>query len=84
MANLFSELNFNISDRRYMFDETGQRTYENACQKYNVLMSRSFYKQLPSAEIIKMRHYGAGPRGAKAIAIPMVVGRPTNTGYCDP
>ena len=55
------------------FDDTGQRAYENACTKFKALPIKAFHRQLADSTEIDMRYYGAGPTGAKAIAIPMVV-----------
>ena len=62
-----------FSERYIPYDDTGQRAYENACKKYKALTSTSFHRKLAESTNIDLRHYGAGPRGGKALAIPLVV-----------
>ena len=61
------------TEERIPYDETGQRAYYRACHRFQALPSMSFHRKLGYATQIDMRHYGTGPRGAQAIAIPMVV-----------
>ena len=62
-----------FSESYIPYDDTGQRAYENACKKYKALTSTSFHRKLAESTNIDLRHYGAGPRGGKALAIPLVV-----------
>ena len=62
-----------FAERYVPYDDTGQRAYENACKKYKALASTSFHRKLADSTNIDLRHYGAGPRGGKALAIPLVV-----------
>ena len=62
-----------FSEGRRSVDHTGQRAYIYACRKFRSVPSASFHRQLEHATSIDMKHYGAGPRGVKAIAIPMLV-----------
>ena len=54
-------------------DSTGQRAYTNACRRFRSVPSAMFHRQLAYSTNIDMKHYGAGPSGIKAIAIPMMV-----------
>ena len=55
------------------YDFSGQKAYTNACKRYKALPSSSFFKNLADSEVINMAHYGMGPKGVKALSIPMVV-----------
>ena len=62
-----------IAERGPKYDETGVETYDAACRKYRALPSASFRRRLANAHSIDLKHYGLGPKGAQAIAVPMVV-----------
>ncbi|KAI0209554.1 hypothetical protein LSAT2_005806 [Lamellibrachia satsuma] len=55
------------------FDYTGLQAYERACAKYKSTPCSAVRRKLASASAIDLKHYGSGPRGAMALAIPMVI-----------
>ncbi|KAK2157190.1 hypothetical protein LSH36_196g06025 [Paralvinella palmiformis] len=68
-----TETVLDVKERFPPYDGTGQLAYENACAKFHALPISSFHRKLAEATSIDIKHYGVGPKGAKAIAIPMVI-----------
>ncbi|CAH1773308.1 unnamed protein product [Owenia fusiformis] len=62
-----------ISEKAYRYDDTGKTAYDNACKRYNVVPASGVLKALPFEEEIDIKHYGMGPKGARAMAIPLVI-----------
>ncbi|XP_056231409.1 leucine-rich repeat-containing protein 74B isoform X2 [Seriola aureovittata] len=56
------------------YDPTGQTYYMEACERLQVVPASSFLRHIRDSEL-SMAHYGLGPQGTKALAVPLV----TNT-----
>ena len=54
------------------FDPTGRRLYLAACANIGVTPVSYFYRHIEDKDMI-LRHHGLGSKGAKAIAIALVV-----------
>ncbi|TNM89341.1 hypothetical protein fugu_003575 [Takifugu bimaculatus] len=52
----------------------GQKSYRRACEKFRVVPSSAFLRQIQSSEMLLM-HRSLGPQGTKALAVALV----TNT-----
>lgn len=63
---------FVISEPAKTFDTTGRRLYLSACWSIDVTPVSYFLRHIEDKEMI-LRHHGLGPKGAKAIAIALVV-----------
>ena len=73
-TNLWNVLYFILhTEEKVPFDETGQQAYHRACTYFGAIRSSAFHRKLGYATQIDMKHYGVGPKGAKALSIPMIV-----------
>ena len=56
-----------------LYDQTGLRTYDKACQKVGVNPVSSCRKSLVKSETLDLQYYGLGPRGAMTVAMALLV-----------
>ena len=63
---------FIISEPTKTFDPTGRRLYLAACASIGVTPASYFLRHIEDKDMI-LRHHGLGAKGAKAIAIALVV-----------
>ncbi|XP_013417118.1 leucine-rich repeat-containing protein 74B [Lingula anatina] len=62
-----------LAERKRTYDSTGQVAYENACIKFKIPQANTFHRKLEHAKEVDMKYYGIGPKGALALAIPLVI-----------
>ncbi|KAJ8286022.1 hypothetical protein GJAV_G00033630 [Gymnothorax javanicus] len=63
-----------MEDEKVPYDPTGETCYRAACRVFGVVPASYFLRKMNSSEL-NMMHYGLGPQGTKALAVPLV----TNT-----
>ncbi|KAM9393983.1 uncharacterized protein lrrc74b [Pholidichthys leucotaenia] len=63
-----------LRDRKGPYELTGQACYIKACEKLQVVPASYFLQHMQQSDLLMM-HRGLGPKGTKALAVPLV----TNT-----
>nr|XP_005990309.1 PREDICTED: leucine-rich repeat-containing protein 74B isoform X2 [Latimeria chalumnae] len=65
------ETDLEIEEAKAPSDATGRTSYLGACKKYGVVPISFFLRHMLDCELV-MEHHGLGPKGAKALSVPLV------------
>nr|XP_033812538.1 leucine-rich repeat-containing protein 74B [Geotrypetes seraphini] len=68
------DTDLDIEETKAPYDPTGRNNYLEACKVYGVVPISYFLRHMADTNLT-MRHHGLGPKGTKALAVPLI----TNT-----
>lgn len=62
------------TEEKEEYDPSGKRTYSKTCEILGIIPTRYFLRTIENSMTqVNMSHHGVGPRGAKAIAMTLIV-----------
>ena len=65
---------FCSSEEKEEYDPSGRTTYIKTCKTLGIIPTSYFVRTIQNKESqVNMSHHGVGPKGAKAIAISLIV-----------
>ena len=63
-----------FAEEKEEYDPSGRTTYIKTCETLGIIPTSYFLRTIQNKESqINMSHHGVGPKGAKAIAVSLIV-----------